>query len=61
MKSSGVGGGGDGGVYWKVLFSLFDIYHRFFFSDEKKGILKFLGQDKGETREEFGPINVALM
>ena len=52
---------GDEGVYWKVLFSLFDIYHRFFSVTKKKKILKFLGQDKGETREELGPINAAIM
>ena len=53
---------GDGGVYWKVLFSLFDIHHRFFsVTKKKKKILKFLGQDKGETREELGPINAAIM
>ena len=52
---------GDGGVYWKVLFSPFDIYHRFFSVTKKKKRLKFLGQDKGETREELGRINTAIM
>ena len=54
-------GGGGGWVYWKVLFSLFDVYHRFFSVTQKKKILKFLGQDKGETREGLGPINAAIM
>ena len=31
----------------------------FFIDEKKKKILKFLGQDKGEAREELGPINAA--
>ena len=53
MKSKG-----NGGVYWKVLYSLF--YHEYFETEtrkkkkRKKYILTFLGQDTEEAREELG-------
>ena len=46
-------------MYWNVLLSLFDIIIDFSLTKKKKKILKFLGQDKGQTREELGPINAA--
>ena len=46
-----------GGVYWKVLYPLFDIMDILKQGREKqkqkKNILTFLGQDTEETREEL--------
>ena len=57
MKSRG----GGGGVLEGFVFTFWCISSIFFSDEKKKKILKFLGQDKGETREGLGAINAAIM